>query len=150
MTEQGNEKKLVHTMTIPVRWGDMDALGHVNNTVYFRYMEQARIEWLAAMGCLPDENGNGPVIVSARCDFRKPLTYPDQVEVCTYIYSLGKSSFETAQEMRSVNDGYAVYAEGGATVVWVDSKTGKGTPFPDAIRTKYAELKGDQQGRRVR
>jgi hypothetical protein len=39
-------KKFVHAMTIPIRWGDMDAMGHVNNTVYFRYLESARIEWL--------------------------------------------------------------------------------------------------------
>jgi len=38
-------KKLVHIERIPVRWGDMDAMGHVNNTVYFRFMEQTRISW---------------------------------------------------------------------------------------------------------
>jgi acyl-CoA thioester hydrolase len=41
-----HRKKLVHVTHIPIRWGDMDAYGHVNNTVYFRYMEQARVEWL--------------------------------------------------------------------------------------------------------
>lgn len=135
------EKKLVYTVTIPIRWGDMDAMGHVNNTVYFRYMEQARIEWLSMMGCLPDENGNGPVIVNAYCTFKKPLKYPDQVEVCTYIGAAGRSSFETIQEMRSVGDGYALYAEGGAKVVWVSAATGKSEALPEAIKQKLSEIK---------
>ena len=46
-------KKLVHTMRMPIRWGDMDAMGHVNNTVYFRYIEQARISWLDEIACAP-------------------------------------------------------------------------------------------------
>ncbi|MDE2428437.1 MAG: acyl-CoA thioesterase [Burkholderiales bacterium] len=135
------DKKLVYTVTIPIRWGDMDAMGHVNNTVYFRYMEQARIEWLSMMGCLPDENGNGPVIVNAYCTFKKPLKYPGQVEVCTYIGAAGRSSFETMQEMRSVGDGYSLYAEGGAKVVWVNSVTEKSVPLPDAIKQKLNEIK---------
>lgn len=143
------EKKLVYTVTIPIRWGDMDALGHVNNTVYFRYMEQARIEWLSMLGCLPDENGNGPVIVNAHCTFKRPLKYPGQVEVCTYIGAAGRSSIETIQEMRSVNDGYALYAEGGAKVVWVDPVTEKSAPLPEAIRQKLTELKAAGKRKRV-
>ena len=75
---------LVHTSHMPIRWGDMDALGHVNNTVYFRYMEQARIEWFYAfarkIGSAPYAE-NGPVIVNASCTFLEPLVYPGEVEV---------------------------------------------------------------------
>ena len=39
-------KKLVYECTIPMRWGDMDAMGHINNTLYFRYLEIARVDWL--------------------------------------------------------------------------------------------------------
>ncbi|MEB0139610.1 MULTISPECIES: acyl-CoA thioesterase [unclassified Undibacterium] len=143
------EKKLVYTVTIPIRWGDMDAMGHVNNTVYFQYMEQARIEWLTVMGCLPDANGNGPVIVNARCTFKKPLKYPGQVEVCTYISELGRSSFETVQEMRSVDDGYALYAEGGAKVVWVDHLSEKSVVLPEVIKQKFNEFKALAKRRRT-
>ena len=44
------KKKLVHAMTVPVRWGDMDAMGHVNNAVYFRYLETVRIDWFRSIG----------------------------------------------------------------------------------------------------
>lgn len=143
------DKKLVYTVTIPIRWGDMDAMGHVNNTIYFRYMEQARIEWLTMLGCLPDENGNGPVIVNAYCTFKKPLKYPGQVEVCTFIGAAGRSSIETIQEMRSVDDGYALYAEGGAKVVWVDALTQKSTSLPEPIRQKLTELKSAAKRKKV-
>jgi acyl-CoA thioester hydrolase len=151
MTELADKKpvrkKLVHTVTIPIRWGDMDALGHVNNTVYFRYMEQARIEWLTMIGCMPDGLGNGPVIVNAHCTFKRPLVYPGDVEVCTYIGQAGRSSIETIQEMRSVADNYALYAEGGAKVVWVDGSTKKSAPLPEAIRIKLQELKPGKRNR---
>jgi acyl-CoA thioester hydrolase len=143
------EKRLVYTVTIPIRWGDMDAMGHVNNTVYFRYMEQARIEWLEMMGGLADDQGNGPVIVNAYCTFKKPLKYPGQVEVCTYIGATGRSSVETIQEMRSVEDGYTLYAEGGAKIVWINGSTEKSMPLPEVIRQKLAELKPDSRRKRV-
>ena len=64
-------KKLVHQMQIPIRWGDMDAMNHVNNASYFRYLETCRIEWMYSIGCQPDPAGEGPVIVNAFCNFYK-------------------------------------------------------------------------------
>ena len=63
--ELPEHKQLVFEMTIPIRWGDMDAMGHINNAVYFRYMETARIDWLHGIGCQPDPGGEGEVIVNA-------------------------------------------------------------------------------------
>ena len=70
---------LVYQMEIPIRWGDMDAMGHVNNTVYFRYMEQARISWFDAMQLRPDPLGEGPLIINAACTFNRQLEYPGTV-----------------------------------------------------------------------
>jgi hypothetical protein len=68
-----NEKKLVHVERIAIRWGDMDAMGHVNNTVYFRYMEQARIAWFESLVPRADAWGEiSIVIVNASCNFRRP------------------------------------------------------------------------------
>mgnify|MGYP001293353125 FL=1 len=75
------QRKLVHDMVLSIRWGDMDAMGHVNNTVYFRYMETVRIEWMRAVGCDPDPQGQGPVIVNAFCNFYRQLEYPGDVRV---------------------------------------------------------------------
>jgi acyl-CoA thioester hydrolase len=69
-------KKLTLEMVIPVRWGDMDAMGHVNNTIYFRYLEIVRIEWLHRVAGAPNPEGEGPVIVNTFCNFLKQLKYP--------------------------------------------------------------------------
>jgi acyl-CoA thioester hydrolase len=127
-------KKLVHEMAIPIRWGDMDAMGHVNNTGYFRYMEIIRIEWMRAIGCQPDPRGQGPVIVNAFCNFYKQLEYPGDVLVKMYVSDPGRSSFESWATMARADDPGVLYAAGGATTVWVDFPAQKSAPLPDRMR----------------
>jgi len=127
----------VHVTRIPVRWGDMDALGHVNNTVYFRFAEQARIDWLLALGIRDIVAVDaGPVIVNASCTFLKPITFPASVEVKTLIGRPGRSSLPTFYEMRVVGE-ETLYAEGAAKVVWWNPRTGKSLPLPDFLRCLY-------------
>jgi len=126
--------KLVHTEIMPIRWGDMDAMGHVNNTVYFRYMEQARISWFEAIGVRFAVNGQGPVIVNASCTFIKQLVYPGKVEIKTYVGEVGRSSVQTYLELRPSYDSGKIYAEGAAKVVWVDYLKEKSAPLPERIR----------------
>ncbi len=128
------KRKLVHTEIMPIRWGDMDAMGHVNNTIYFRYMEQARISWFEAIGARSAVKGQGPVIVNASCTFIKQLVYPGNVEIKTYVGTLGRSSLETYLELRPSYDPDKVYAEGAAKVVWVDYAKEKSVPLPERIR----------------
>ena len=140
-----SNRKLVHTMRMPVRWGDMDAMGHVNNTVYFRYIETARIAWLETVGALPDAAGasagagaSGPVLVNAQCSFLKQLKYPAEIEITSYAGPPGRSSFEMSHEIRLVgDDGQAgkLHAEGAAKIVWVDFVAEKSVPLPDGIRS---------------
>lgn len=127
-------RKLVHTTQIVMRWGDMDAYGHVNNTVYFRYMEQARVEWVESFGQKLLAGGGWPVIVNAGCTFLIPLIYPGTVEVRTYAGKPGRSSVQTHIEMRLVGDD-RLYAEGAAKIVWMDRRTGKSVPMPEGVRT---------------
>lgn len=132
-----SHKKLVHTMRMAVRWGDMDAMGHVNNTVYFRYFETARIAWLEQVGALPDPAATGPVLVNAQCSFLKQLTYPAEIEVSSHVGPPGRSSFEMTHEIRVVGvDGQAgaLHAEGMAKIVWVDFTAGKSVSLPEEVR----------------
>ena len=128
-----HHKKLIHVTTMPIRWGDMDAYGHVNNTVYFRYMEQARVEWLEDMKIEVRPGGLGPVIINASCTFLVPMNYPGLVEVKTFAGLPGRSSVQTHVEMRIVG-APTLYAEGAAKVVWMDTRTGKSAPIPDHVR----------------
>jgi acyl-CoA thioester hydrolase len=137
MSEAASGKTRVHVLRQQIRWGDMDALGHVNNTVYFRYMESARIAFLEEANGHFDANGEGPVIVTAYCSFLKQLTYPGDIEIRTFVGSPGRSSIEVTHEIRLVGpDGEAgeVHAEGGAKVVWIDFAAGKSVPLPERLR----------------
>ena len=123
-------------MRMPRRWGDMDAMGHVNNTVYFRYFETARIAWFDEIASTPDPEGEGPVIVNANCTFIKQLKYPGEIEVTTLVGPPGRSSFQMTHQIRMVGkDGQPgpVHAEGGAKVVWVNFPAEKSVPLPEAI-----------------
>lgn len=128
------QKKLVHQTVIPIRWGDMDTMGHVNNTVYFRYMEIVRLEWLYAIGAPPDPRGCGPVIVNAFCSFVRQLEFPGDVIARHYVANPGRSSFETYITMERSDDPGNVYAEGGAKAVWTDFVAQKSAPLPDWLR----------------
>jgi acyl-CoA thioester hydrolase len=132
-----SHRTLVHTTRIPIRWGDMDAYQHVNNTLYFRYMEQARVEWLEGMGYACNTQQEAPVIINAHCTFLLPLTYPGTVEVRVYAGHAGRSSVPTYYEMRPEGD-TRLHAEGAAKVVWMNPATGKSVPLPDALRRLFA------------
>ena len=118
----------------------MDALGHVNNTVYFRYMEQARIEWLytrAREHGAGYDAGSGPVIVNASCTFLEPLVYPGDCEVRMFLGELGRSSVGSFYEIWK--DG-RMFASGAAKIVWIDLSTGRPTPLPEPIAAPLRAL----------
>ncbi len=129
-----NPKKPVFRLEMDVRWGDMDALGHVNNTVYFRYMEQARVSWLESLQGSIIEGPSGPVIINASCTFLVPIVYPGRIVVELFCGAPGSSSFETYYEMRPHGKREPLYAEGSAKVVWADHGAGRSVPIPDALR----------------
>jgi len=132
--ELPEKKKHVHTLQMPIRWGDMDAMAHVNNTVYFRYLETARIDWFRAIGCAIDPQGEGALIVNAFCTFHRQLEYPGDIVVKMYVSDPGRSSFESWATIERVDDPGRVYASGGATMVWVDFAGQKSRAMPEWLR----------------
>ena len=127
-------KKLVFEMRLPIRWGDMDAMNHVNNTSYFRYMETCRIDWMRSIGCQPDPQGEGPVIVNAFCNFYRQLQYPGDVLIRMFASSPGRSTFETWVTMAQADQPDTIDAAGGATTIWVDFPAQKAKTLPDWLR----------------
>ena len=110
----------------------MDAMGHVNNTVYFRYMEQARISWFDAL--VPEAEAwksTGIVIANAACNFKRPINYPGTVEVNVLVGTPGGSSVPTFYELKIDGE---IYADGAATVVFIDMREQKPIRIPQAIR----------------
>lgn len=131
------ERKLLLTTRIPVRWGDMDAYGHLNNTLYFRYFEQARVEWIEQLGFpVRSQAESGPVIINADCTFLIPVNYPATAAVRMFGGQPGRSSLMTWYELYVEGD-ERLYAQGSAKVVWMNVESGKSVPLPDGVRSLF-------------
>jgi acyl-CoA thioester hydrolase len=121
--------------TIEVRWGDMDAQGHVNNTVYFTYCESVRIELLRKIGFKgrPAGLAEGPALVHASCDFKRQVVYPATLDVGLRVERIGQRSFEMI---------YGIFLHGTDQLVaaarsvnaWADYAKNLAVPLPDEIR----------------
>jgi acyl-CoA thioester hydrolase len=130
------DKRLIHEVTVPLRWGDMDAMGHINNTLYFRYMEICRLDWIFKVGASTSRDGQGPIIINAFCNFLRQLEFPGDVRVTLFVANPGRSSFETYHTIERVDEPHMVYAEGGARTVWTDYAAKKSAPMPDWFRAQ--------------
>ena len=139
MERHPKPRMLVIKSLSPIRWGDMDAYHHVNNTIYVRYMEQARVEYLESLGYSIVPKGTAPVIINASCTFLIPLTYPGTVEVSMFFGPPGRSSFMSSYEIRMQGED-ALYATGDAKIVWTDVASGKSVPIPEELRTRLSEI----------
>lgn len=119
----------------PVQWGDMDAFGHVNNTVYFRWFESSRIAYLERIGLgekRPDE-GLGPILAAIGCNYRRQLTYPDRVRIGARVTRIGRSSVGLDHAIWSTTQG-ALAADGQSTLVVYNYLTQRSHPVPDWLR----------------
>jgi acyl-CoA thioester hydrolase len=125
--------KLFHTCEIPVRWGDMDAFGHVNNSLYFRYFEEARSQLLYEKN-IPIDGDNHPVLVSIGCTFIAPIFYPDSLRIEMYISEPGRSSFMMHYRVFTQSNPKTPSAEAYSKIVWVSHHNGKSMPLPDNVR----------------
>ncbi len=129
------QKKPIFICRIPVRWGDMDAYGHINNAMYLRYMEEARIQLLYKAGIKMDGRGLGPVIVNASSTFLLPVTYPDTLVIECSVAEPGRSSFISYYRLYSQSLNDRLVCEGSAKIVWIDPDHGKSVPLPEKIRS---------------
>ncbi len=132
----------LHTETMRLRWGEMDAMQHLNNVSYFRYFEQARISWFDSLGVASAGGAHGPVLGSITCRFVKPALYPADVLVELRRGRVGNSSFVLEHVMRDAADPGVIYARGEAIMVWIDIASGKSTPLPEAVRAALAQPPG--------
>ena len=97
------QKNYYHVFSIPVKWGEMDAFLHVNNTVFLRYLEDARIALFTDMGLMGQLESamQAPIVASITCDYIAPLTYPDTIAVGTNLTQTGPKKFIIEQAIVS-------------------------------------------------
>ena len=128
------QKKFQFEMTLPIRWGDMDAMGHVNNVSYFRYLETCRLDWFHSIGVVASPQGQGPVIANAFCNFYREFAYPGSVLMKLYTSDPTRTTFEAWTTLEDASHPGIIMAEGGATAIWVDFSVKKATDLPDWVR----------------
>src|SRR5262245_38443138 len=133
-----------------VVWGDMDSYRHVNNTVYFRYFENARLEYFRRLGWFEyeGETGIGPILAATRARFRKPLTSPDRLWITARVTDNGEDAVTLGQRVDSEQLG-DVATEGQGTIVTVHDAEGKKGPVPEELRRRIAALEATAVQRAV-
>jgi acyl-CoA thioester hydrolase len=126
-----------------VHWGEMDAYGHVNNTVFFRFFETARMAFLDRCGFLTtyERDRVGAILHSTECRFRRPLFHPDEVLVGARAVDVGDDRFTMGYRVVSLAQ-RATVAEGTAVVVAYDYAAGRKTRLPDAVRDAVSRIGG--------
>lgn len=128
---------------VDVAWGEMDSYAHVNNVVYFRYFENARIVYFDRIGwsALRWERGLGPIMASTQARFRKPVSYPDHLFIGARLLDMQPDRITLEHKLVSAKWN-AVACEGQVVVVSYDYTAGTKTPLPEAIRRAIEQLEG--------
>jgi acyl-CoA thioester hydrolase len=128
------------TVELPVQWGEMDAFGHVNNVVYLRWFESARIAYFERAGVMLEMPGVGPILARQEIDYRLPLQYPDRLLVSATVSKFGKTSFTMALRMRSHRHDRSIAAESVAVIVMLDYRKGAKVAVPEELKKRIESL----------
>jgi len=124
---------LLSTLRFPIRWGDMDAMAHVNNTIYLRYFEESRVSWSQRNGMRLQPAGTGMILANVSVAFKKPVSYPANVVVELHAGRVGRSSF-TLLNTLTVEGETEPSATGECVIVWYDFENNKSAPVPESLR----------------
>ena len=127
-----NENPRAFRMPIALRWSDLDAFDHVNNSRYLTFLEQARIEWFETIGEPWVTDDTAPVVASATLNFRAPIGYPVEVFTELFVTRLGSSSVTIGHRIVAA-DG-TLHCDGQVVAVWVDRRSGKSASLPPGVR----------------
>lgn len=118
---------------IAVRWRDLDAFNHVNNSTYLTYLEEARLQWMQSLGDGFDA-ASTPVLAASELNYRRPITWPAQLQVQLLCERIGNSSITIAHRIVDADDPRQLYCNGRVVMVWIDPHTGKSVPLPPTVR----------------
>ena len=134
--------------TIPIQWGEMDAFNHVNNVVYIRWCETARIELFRKiwgdrginMKEILEGNGLGPILANFNVNYKIPISYPDNVIIQTRVAQIGNTSFNVEHQVFTEKMGNSVVAEASSVVVMLNYKTGEKFNLNSSMKLKLEQF----------
>lgn len=146
-TEKNNDRHLPmrnveYSAEIALRWRDLDDFGHVNNSVYFTYFEQARVQWWLAQGFSMKPQAEGPVVVQAECDYLHAIYFPETLLIHMQSSPPGRSSYRIFYQAVSLTQPDKIYASASTQMVWVDYTAAKSVPLPAWLRNYLEKTHG--------
>ena len=121
-------------MTMPVRWRDLDAFNHVNNSTYLSYLEEARLQWMLTVPGHGMDEHVAPVVAAAHLNYRRPIEWPNDVAIELFVERLGNTSVSIGHRIVAANDADVLYCDGNVVMVWIDRGSGRAAPLPAAVR----------------
>ncbi|RNF85468.1 acyl-CoA thioesterase [Lysobacter psychrotolerans] len=123
---------------MPVRWRDLDAFNHVNNSKYLSYLEEARLQWMLTVPGQGLDEHVAPVVAAANLNYRRPIEWPNEVMIELFVERLGNTSLSIGHRIVDARDTSVLYCDGQVVMVWIDRGTGAAAPLPSAVRTACA------------
>jgi len=121
-------------MAMPVRWRDLDAFNHVNNSTYLSYLEEARLHWMLTLPGQGMDDQVAPVVAAAQLNYRRPIEWPNEVEIELFVERLGNTSVSIGHRIVATGDADVLYCDGNVVLVWIDRDNGRAAPLPQAVR----------------
>jgi len=119
---------------LSVRWRDLDAFNHVNNSKFLSYLEEARLRWMVTLpGEWIDENV-APVVAAAHVNYRRPIAWPNEIVVELFVERLGNTSLTIGHRILDRDDDTVLFADGNVVMVWIDKQRGQPAALPEAVR----------------
>jgi len=126
---------LLTSVPISIRWRDLDALGHVNNSSFLTYLEEARLVWLASIQGPWQTDAYMPVLAACNVNYRRQLEWPGNIIVELFCTRVGNTSITIGHRIIAATDSSQLYADGDAVIVWVEPKSGRSIALPEIIRS---------------
>jgi len=123
---------------ITLRWRDLDAFNHVNNSTYMTYLEEARLHWLSRLVDNWDRGAETPILAASNLNFRRQMNWPGSIVVQLFCERAGNSSLTIAHRIVDATEEGIVYLDGNVVMVWIDPATGRPVALPGFIRAACA------------
>lgn len=132
MSTSGNDQPVLFQHPIEPRWRDLDAFGHVNNSNFLTYLEEARIRWFETFDGQWVNDAIAPLLAAVQLNYRAPIDYPSSISVELFAQRIGTTSLTVGHYIRSA-DGGVLHADGHVVMVWIDRETGRPIALPQLV-----------------
>ena len=132
MSDIAKDAAVLFQHEIEPRWRDLDAFGHVNNSNFLTYLEEARIRWFETFDGEWVNAVMAPLLAAVQLNYRAPIDYPSGIRIALFAERIGTTSLTIGHRILSA-DGGTLHADGHVVMVWIDRASGRPIPLPALV-----------------